>query len=42
MPRRISGNISTDVRRMLGWLWKKRPKGKGKGFFRRLIESMNR
>jgi hypothetical protein len=42
MGKRVSGNFFTDAKRVLGWLWKKRPQGKGPGFFHRLWEAMNR
>lgn len=41
----VSGNFFNDMRRFLTWGGRgvgKRLKGKGKGFFRRLLEEMNR
>lgn len=46
MSRKIvSGNFGHDVKRLFGWMGHKakgRLKGKGKGFFHRVFEAMNR
>lgn len=36
----VSGNFFNDVRRLLSWGWKKRPKGKGR--LGRIWEEMNK
>lgn len=44
MSKRVSGNVFTDAKRVLGWAWKRKPKGKGriKGFFSRMFQEMHR